>query len=213
VVQQGPLFVKYRVAYTFTGGRKYTVDLTAQHDEQYVTIDEHLEGFTPEDETWLRFSVKEGIDPDGRLVEVNGFYRPSMCNAIFDSDLSAGGRLPYELGLYTPNNLGLSHATAFWKEHGDNAIIFSLNRPRDWKTSRRFVWSALGPQSLAFYCKEGGKYMTARLEGTERHWAVGLIPRGEVVLQGKSGTKVAGQDMAGHTGLHQLPWARRPILL
>jgi len=207
VIEQGPLFAKYRVAYAFTGGRKYAAELTVQHNEQHVTIDEYLDGFTPEDDAWLTFSVKEGIDPDGRLVEVNGFYRPSMCKATFDGDLSAGGRLPYELGLYTPNNLGLSHATAFWKEDGDNAIVFSLNRPRDWKTSRRFVWSASGPQNLAFYSTDGRKYMTTRLEGTERHWAVGLISRSEVILKARPGTKAAGKtwlatrDFTGFPGL------------
>ena len=53
-VEEGPLRAVYRVDYRLAGGRRYTVDLTLQHNETYLGIDETLEGFRSADEPHLR---------------------------------------------------------------------------------------------------------------------------------------------------------------
>ncbi|HUW33545.1 MAG TPA: Ig-like domain-containing protein, partial [Planctomycetota bacterium] len=193
LIEEGLLRVRYRVEYAFTGGRNYRVVLTVQHDEQHVTVDEYLEGFSPDDNAWLKFSFAKGIDPDGRLVEANGTYKLTTYRGRFDHNLKPDGRLPYELGLYTPNSYGLTWATVFWKDAGEHALIFNLYRMEDWETARRHVWSSFGPHNLAFYCTLDDKYMITRLEGTERHWALGVIPRSEVILQGQPDGPAAGK--------------------
>ncbi|MEK8127320.1 Ig-like domain-containing protein [Paenibacillus filicis] len=199
VVEQGLLSLSYEITYTFTGNRTYKVMLTMRHDDKHVTVDEILSGFEPGDETYFKFSMQNGIDPNGRLVMSNGGYI-SNYSGPFDDKLGPGGKLPYELGLYAVNNYGVMRSTVFWKDSGKNALIFSLYRNRDWKSSQRFFYQSPGPQNLNFYNSGGDKYMQTRLEGTERHWAISLIPRSEVTVTSRIGT-TAGRTWLANSSM------------
>ena len=185
-IEEGPLLAKYRIAYRLAGGRRYTVVLTLQHDEPHVTIDESFEGFLGSDEAYLQFDFK-GIDPDLRQVMSNGGYDNAHDTVGFgysgamERKLDRAGKLPFELGLNTPNSLGVMRAAAFWRDDGPHALLLVCNRLRDWKTEKRHVWHAFGPGNLNFYSHDAKKYLLARLEGKERHWAMALIPREEMV--------------------------------
>jgi hypothetical protein len=186
IVDQGALFVKYRLLYAFNSNRTWQVDLTVQHNENHMLVDESLSGFTPEDKAFWKLSYQKGLEPDGRLVMCNGGYnagpRGQYCGA-YDRDLHADGALPYQLGLYTPNSYGVMRSTVFFNDNGLNALLFAINRPRDWKTPTRRVWSDIdAPENLYFYQREGDAYARLALVGHERHWALGLIPRDEVVI-------------------------------
>lgn len=92
-------------------------------------------------------------------------------------------RLPYELSLYTPNSLGVSRSTAFWRDKGDDALVLAINRPEQWQTSQRYTWrSGNKPENLRFYDAQDGRYMQTQLAGRQRHWAIGAIPREELVV-------------------------------
>lgn len=186
IVEQGPLLIKYRLLYTFGGNRTWQVELTLQHNEKHVLVDEELSGFTPEDAAFWKLSYKKGLEPDDRLVMCNGGYnagpRGQYCGA-YDRDLRADGALPYQLGLYTANSYGVMRSTVFFNDNGPNALIFAINRPRDWKTPTRRVWNDIdAPENLYFYQRDGDSYARLALVGKERHWALGLIPRDEVVI-------------------------------
>ncbi len=189
VIEQGPLFVKYAITYTFSGDRWYYVELTVQYNESYVRISEYENGFSPTDHLAFRFSYKEGIDPNGRLLMANGGYSkggPQQgASGDYDQGLSATGELPIKVGLYTPNSINLPRAIAFWNDNGTNAILFSLWRLPDWKTSTRALWSSTSlPDNLEFYDKDGDKFMRAAIVGQERHWAISLIPRSDMIVRG-----------------------------
>ena len=191
VVEQGPLFMKYAITYTFSGGRWYSVELLVQQNESYVGISEYAQGFGPADQLAFRFSYKNGIDPNGRLFMANGGYStggPQQgASGNYDQGLNAAGMLPIKLGLYTPNSINLPRAIAFWNDGGSSAILFSLWRLPEWKTSTRALWSCNPlPDNLEFYDKDGDKYVRAAIVGAERHWAVSLIPRDDLVLRGWS---------------------------
>jgi hypothetical protein len=186
ILEQGALFLKYRLLYTFNSNRTWQVDLTVQHDEKHVLVDESLSGFGAEVSAFWKLSFQTGLEPDARLVMCNGGYnagsRGQYCGA-YDKDLRADGALPYQLGLYTPNSYGVMRSTVFFNDAGSNALIFALNRPRDWKTPARRVWSDMdAPENLYFYQRDGDAYARLGLVGRERHWALGLIPRDEVVI-------------------------------
>lgn len=186
IVDQGALFIKYRLLYTFNSNRTWQVDLTVQHNEKHVLVDELLSGFSPEDAAFWKLSYKKGLEPDARLVMCNGGYnagpRGQYCGA-YDLALRADGALPYQLGLFTPNSYGVMRSTVFFNDNGSNALMFAINRPRDWKTPTRRVWSDMNaPENLYFYQREGDAYARLALVGHERHWALGLIPRDEVVI-------------------------------
>ena len=186
-LEEGPLRCVYRVAYRLAGGRRYTVDLTLQHNENYLGIDERLEGFRSADNADLRVDFK-GVNPDRRQVMSNGGYQ-SIHGSIghpfsgsFDDLLEAGGKLPYELGLNMPNSLGVMRATAFWNDQGSDALLLAIDRLRDWRTERRQVWhQSRGPGNLNFYSSGPRKYLLTRLEGQRRLWALALIPREEML--------------------------------
>ncbi|HUW32129.1 MAG TPA: hypothetical protein VM223_11000, partial [Planctomycetota bacterium] len=186
----GPLFATYRLAYEFTGGRKYSVDLIVRHNETFVTIDEHLEGFAPEDGVFFRFDLVPGFDPDRRDVMNNGGY--NQYSGAFDKGAEGflpfgtgeqrKGKLPLELGLNTPNSYGIMRSIAFYRDAGPHAMLLSLYRLRDWQTARRMVWyDTWGQSNLMFFCEDGHKYLLASLQGSERHWAMAIIPREAVV--------------------------------
>jgi len=189
LIEDGPLFGRYRVVYTVAGGRRYTVVLTLQQDEHYVKVDEYLEGFRPEDEAYLHLDLVPGLYPTKRQVMSNGGYDSPHRTVGFsftgeyEKKVGADGRLPFELGLYTPNSLGVMRACAFWSEARADALLLSVYRSRDWKTAKRLVWRALGePGNFWFFQRGTEKYLETRLEGRERHWAIGVVPREQLMV-------------------------------
>ena len=132
VLEQGPLFIKYRLLYTFTANRTWQVDLTIQHNEKHVLVDETLSGFTPSSAAFWKLSYQKNLEPDGRLVMSNGGYNADpldeVCGA-YDLNVRADGALPYQLGLFTPNSLGVMRSTLFFNDNGPNALLFAINRP------------------------------------------------------------------------------------
>jgi hypothetical protein len=189
VVEQGPLFVEYRVTYTFSGNRSYSMELKVQRNESYVEINELAQGFSPADQLAFRFSYKNGIDPNGRLFMANGGYSTGGvqqgASGDYDQGLSGTGQLPIRLGLYTPNSINLPRAIAFWNDSGANAILFALFRLPEWKTSQRALWSVNPlPDNLEFYDENGDKFVRAAIVGNERHWAISLIPRSAMIVSG-----------------------------
>ncbi|MCH7726198.1 MAG: hypothetical protein IH991_06940 [Planctomycetes bacterium] len=180
LVEEGPLFAKYRVVYTFNRGQQYTVVLTLRHNDRHLTIDETFGGIQPSDEAFLRIDFTKEFDPDQREVMSNGGYGAQGYCGAFDKNVAADGKLPFELGLNRPNSMGVMRSAAFVEEKGEHSLLVSLYRLRDWKTVYRHVWySNTGPGNLNFYARDGKKFLQTRLEGTERHWALALIPRDE----------------------------------
>ena len=142
IADQGALFLKCRLLYTFDSNRTWQVDLTVQHNEKHVLVDESLSGFNAEDATFWKLSYQQGLEPDGRLVMCNGGHnaapRGQYCGA-YDRDLREDGALPYQLRLYTPNSYGIMRSTVFFNDNGADALMFAINRPRDWKTPKSII--------------------------------------------------------------------------
>jgi hypothetical protein len=191
LVESGPLFARYAVTYTFSGNRSYAVELKIQTNEAHVEIDELSNGFGPADRLAFRFSMKDGIDPNGRLLMANGGYSTGGlqqgASGAYDQGANPAGLLPIKLGLYTPNSINLPRAIAFWNDQGANAILFSLCRLPDWKTSQRALWSSSSlPDNLEFYADKttGDKYVRAAVVGPARFWAIALIPRDQMIVRG-----------------------------
>lgn len=202
VVEPGPLRLRYRVEYTLAGGRQYAAVVTVQHNEAYITVDEYLTGIDGNDNLALRFSYRDGIDPDGRLapgVNGNNFERSGRYDAKV-----ADGLLPYALGLFGPNT-ACPRSTVFYNNADDangSAIAFSMYRLKDWKTHIRYAWwmGATADEALYFHCDDD-KYMTARLLGRERHWAMSILPRRQVAIESQDGSRrlywYANNEMKG----------------
>jgi len=202
IEQRGPLFMTYRVTYRFAGDRSYEVRLTIEQGDDHVTVDESLDGFGSGAGVHFRFSF-EGLNPDARLVMSNVGYNgdgrgPKSGPYAAGLEGEDGDRLPYELSLFSPNSLSVSRATAFWRDNGEDALLLSINRPEDWKTSQRYVWHSRNkPENLRFHAKENQRYMETQLAGRQRHWAIAAIPRDEVIIakQGESDAWVAQRDL------------------
>ena len=90
VEESGPLFVRYRVTYTFQKGQQYAVVLTLDHNERHVTVDEFLGGVAPQDEAYLEIDMA-GVDPDYREVMTNGGYGAQGYCGAFDKKLGEDG--------------------------------------------------------------------------------------------------------------------------
>ena len=180
LLEAGPLFARYRVEYVFEKGLQYIVTLNLRHNERHVTIDESFGGLEPRHEVYLKLDFTPGLNPDQRSVMSNGGYNAQGYTGAFDKNVSEDGRLPFELGLNRPNSMGVMRAAAFFRDQGQHSLLVSLNQLRNWKTAYRHVWySNTGPGNLNFYFQDGKKFLETRLEGTRRHWALGLIPRAE----------------------------------
>jgi hypothetical protein len=191
VVEQGPLFLKYAITYTFSENSSYTIGMTVQQNESYVEIDEFATSLGPDDHLNFQFSYKRGVDPNGRLLMANGGYStggPQQgASGAYGEKANSKGLLPIKLGIYTPNSINLPRAIAFWNDNGENAILFALRRLPDWKTSQRALWSASNlPDNLEFYAEpaRGDKFVRAPIVGAERHWSMGLIARDEMIVRG-----------------------------
>lgn len=191
IEEQGPLFLKYAVTYSFNQGRSYTMTMTVQCNESHVEIDEFATALSPDEHLEFEFSYKQGVDPNGRLLMANGGYStggPQQgASGAYDEKADRSGMLPIKLGIYTPNSINLPRAIAFWNDSGENAILFALRKLPDWKTSQRALWSASSlPDNLVFFAEPGSgdKYVRAPIVGAARYWAIGLIPRNDLVLRG-----------------------------
>ena len=156
-------------------------------------------GSAPGDAAFWKLSYQKGLEPDARLVMCNGGYnagsRGQYCGA-YDRDLRADGALPYQLGLYTPNSYGVMRSTVFFNDKGANALIFAINRPRDWKTPARRVWSDIdAPENLYFYRHDGDAYARLALVGQRAALGTGADPARGSGHQRVAG--VAGRSRAG----------------
>jgi len=189
VLDPGPLRLRYRIEYTLAGGKQYTVVLTLQHNENDVTVDEYLHGIDVADALVFKFSYHAGIDPDGRITMANNgdYFLRSGAYTAGVSD----GVLPYVLSIFGPN-VACPRSTVFYKNDDANgsAVVFSLYRLKDWKTHVRYTWweAAKAEEALRFHA-DADQYMTAQLAGSERHWALAIIPRAAVTIESQDGSK------------------------
>ena len=221
ILESGPLFATYQVIYQLVGGKSYITTLELRARESYVRIAESVHGFTPADQAFLQLNYGRGLlDPDRCLAAGNGGYHSTglsphagrydervSTNASFipwpstagwweydpNKDNSKDPQLNYCLSLYSPNEIGVSRATAFFREKGTDALVLALNRLAEWKTYERAIWtSARATENLRFYdrSQDGQKYMTTGLAGERRFWVAGLIPRDEVKIAIVPGDRV-----------------------
>ncbi len=185
LVENGPLLARYRISYTFDNDRRYQVELTAYHDDAFVSISEVYEGFTTEQPVRLRFSLKPGLDPDHRLVLGNGGYQRH--SGAFGRDRRPErhryGKLPIELGLYAPNSNEVVRAATLYRAEGDSALVLAVHSLPQWEVSQRHIWNSYGePAHLHLYDNDEDKFLRTTLAGRQRHWAMGAIPRNELVV-------------------------------
>ena len=178
LLETGPLLARYRVAYHLPGNKTYEVTLTLRTAESYITVDEKLAGFSPDDGAFwqVRFA---SLHPTLRQAMSNGGYERYA--GSYDKDAEPTGKLPFILGLYGPNSLGVVRSAAFWDESGPDALLVCLNRLRNWQTNKREIWITRGPDMLQFFARNQGQYFRARLEGAARYWALGLVAREAMV--------------------------------
>jgi hypothetical protein len=174
VIEQGPLLVVYRIKYTFTGGRTYSVDLTLRSHERHVLISEQFDGFTREDKPAVGFelSFKEGVNPDRQY-------------AAGDAAGEYGKQLKIvRLGFPGSSLETAATGLAFYRENdrSGHAITFVPARLSDWKPSLKPNWMRNKdyPVLDALEFDADAMRMHCRLVGGERHWAVGVTPRSEV---------------------------------
>lgn len=182
VLESGPLFVTYQVAYQVTGGKSYTATLELRANEGYVRISESLSGFTPADRAFLQLNYGKGLlDPDRCLVGTNGGYFPARREPYtggYDEhastnwkyvpwkstagwwdyeaakDDSSDPQIGYCLGFYAPNAIAVMRSTVLFRDQGSDAMVLALNRIADWKTHDRAVWTAVRlPEILHFYTR------------------------------------------------------------
>ncbi len=177
VRESGPVRLVYSVKYSFDTARSYEVRLTLSNGDDQLLVDESIEGFAPEDEAYWQVDFA-GLKPTRRQVMSNNGY--GLYSGAYDRDIKRR-KLPIELGIYTPNALGVMHAAAFWDEATQDGLLLATNRLRDWKTSVRRVWSSAGPENLCFYQDGQHQYFQTRLQGKERHWAMAAVPREAIV--------------------------------
>ena len=195
LAESGPVFATYQVTYTFQNDKSYIVTLELRANESHVRIGESVNGFTPEDAAFLRLDYGKGqLDPDRRLVATCGGYDPvggyPSHTGPYDMKVGIDGKIDYCLGIFTPNALTVMQATTFYQDQGTDALLLSVDRLRDWKTFKRAVWSSgRAAENIRFYSKDGQKYLMTGLAGPQRFWAVGLVPRSEMVLQARPGLK------------------------
>ena len=95
-VEDGNLFMKYRIRYWIEGNRLYEAILTLKHNERYITIDENFENINPEDELAFRFSYTDGVNPDARMAVSQHKYNPDTTErwpwcGPYDQQLNSDG--------------------------------------------------------------------------------------------------------------------------
>ena len=204
MLASGPVFSSYQVSYQLSGGRTYAATLELRANESHVLIGEAVGGFAPSDDTFLHLDYGQGLcDPDRRLniahipysgnydrnISTDDRFRPWAVTmrwldynpALDDSKVP---RLDFRLGLFIPNTLGDLPSTTFYREDGDDALLLSIDKPEQWKESTRYIWTDYrAVDNLRFYQSGAKKYMATQLAGPRRFWALGVIPRSQVVMR------------------------------
>lgn len=193
LIENGPLMARYQIRYAFNNDRSYRVELTLYHDDAFVSVSEFYDGFSVEDPVRLRFSLVPGLDPDHRLALGNGGYEKH--SGEFGREVRTErhryGKLPFELGLYSPNSNEVVRAATLYRAQGDCALLLAVHSLPQWEVSKRHIWNSYGePAHLHLYQTDDDKYMRTTLAGRQRHWAIGVIPRQELVVNQISAKEV-----------------------
>jgi hypothetical protein len=167
IVAHTPLGLTYRIDYQLDRGRRYVVDITVRHNEPFVLIDESYHGFRSEQEAYLAFNLDDGIAP-----EKIGFIGRTQA---FTSDYPAAGRRGKAIGLYSVDARGDVGSMAFWGQ-ADHALLACVRRKSEWVTERTLFYASTGSeQMIGVVHDDQGRRLRTRMEGHQRHWALGLV--------------------------------------
>ena len=183
-LENGPLMVRHAVTYVLDKNRQYQIVFQLEDSADFVTIEEKLSGFgtAPPLASW-EFSFQKGLEPDGRLAaHTHGYDEKSGPYAKDTRE----GRLPFALGTYSSG--GVAEAALFYRNQpqgnvGQDAILFASHQLEKWKLHRRSVWYSDGNAALlTFHNAQNDKFVRVPMLGTERHWALALMPRADVKI-------------------------------
>jgi len=212
MIESGPVFAKYQITYLLQGEKSYSTMLELRAGESHVAISESVQGFTPNDQAFLHLDYGKGLlDPNRRLVAGIGAgtdHGYDRYSGAYDRHASTDDRfrpwilsfrwldydpkldnskvpfLDFRLGLFIPNTLGVVHAATFFRDSGPDALLLAIDRPEEWKTYDRWLWTDYrSADNLRFYIDHDRKYMATELAGKKRSWALGVIPRSDVVMR------------------------------
>lgn len=203
IIENGNLYLIYRIIYDFGNNKEYQVDLKVQYNEKHVTVDEKMTNISIDDGLQFKFSYDNGVNPNGRLAIGDAKYS-SHDSGVYYEGRDANGKLPYNLGIFSYNASDCKRATVFWNDSGSNAIAFSLYKLKDWKTEKYYAWSMkAADEALYFYDTGTDEFMQVKLGGERRYWAISLIPRDEVTVESQDGSRdfywYATSDLSGLT--------------
>lgn len=167
-VCEGPLFIDWRLTYTFAGGRHYSATLRVVADYDFIRIREDMTGFNGADEAgwrldWTGFEPTHHFastlplmhwrtGPDGwgdyawRRIDQphHVIYRGEDPPFMGPPRIGAsGGDLPFRIGPYAPGSAySIIDRAAFWDDRAGDAIGLFIDDPAQWDDGRYALWAS-----------------------------------------------------------------------
>jgi len=171
-VETGPLFICYRVTYSFEGGARYDAEIRAVAGYDFIYLRENMQGLAPAEEARVEVAWSN-FHPTHRQAPNHPYERPKPApgykrynwEAIdqptvstqhgVSSGLSASGELPFRLGMYQPWGAYVILTSAnFWDERTGDAVGVFIDRVGGWNDQEYAIWSASNTLQVRYFYKD-----------------------------------------------------------
>jgi hypothetical protein len=172
IVEQGALFVRFKLTYHFPGGATYTVGLRCIKGYDFIEMTEMMEGF-PQNQSlsleiaWPGFEATHRQAPNHPYGPPNNdakgigrfnwetIGQQAMYSQHGITFAGSDGKIPYEVGTYGNWGAELSvTSSAFWDENNNRTIGVFTRGVGHWNSHKYPIWLDTRDLSVKFYYKD-----------------------------------------------------------
>ncbi len=171
--ERGPVFVTYKLTYSFSGDATYIAHIQAVAGYDFVYLREEMSGFSPAEGARMELSWS-GFHPTHRQAPNHPYQQPNLAAGYgrynweridegniatqhgVSSGMSQEGELPFRLGPYQPWGAYVMLTSAnFWDERRGDAVGVFIDRVNQWQDHEYAIWASSNTLQVRYYYHEG----------------------------------------------------------
>jgi len=164
-VEQGPLFISYKISYELHGGSTYVAHVHCISGFDFVRLQENMEGMLPGvrgifECNWTGFHVTHRQAPNHptplppkvlKYEEYPWEKIDAPFYFVIGGDRIPAGQLPFNIGVYqTWSALHTDTSANFWDEKSNDAMCIFIDKPTEWQDHEYANHTEGEPQQIRF---------------------------------------------------------------
>ena len=171
--EAGPIFITYRLTYSFARGGTYTARVRAVRGIDFVQLAEEMEGL-PREEGIHVLMDWTGFHPTHRHAPNHPWQKPNAESGWgrfnwekidqesvgtqhgVSSGITPEGEFPFRLGPYQPWGAYVTLTSAdFWDERTNQTIGVFIDRGERWQDHEYAIWNSSNTLQVRYFFKNG----------------------------------------------------------